>query len=370
MMSRIYVLNNMDLIRKIYAFMAAALVLAACHGVDDSTSRPVLTVDDAEIDLAVESQAVFTVTLDGVDITSVAHINCRSNHAADIKDAVFTPKYEGEYKFTAVYGDAVSDPVTVMVVNSKPQVNSKFRRHVCVMEFTGTWCAMCPQGFTTMNATLQSSDRYKNYVHVIAMHDDDEYTIAATDDFFAYCSDLCKGGLAYPSFTTDLRDANLLTGEGAAEFSKSLRTSFNDYGPYCGVSVSSALTDGGKKAEIVVGLESEFAADYRVIVFVVEDRVVGYQFGVQGYPDGQQDYLHRHVARELVTSYGPSGEKLWENSNIPAGQEVRKTWTIDVDPAWNLEHTEIYAIALGADGFVNNMNVCHIDGGDSGYDLK
>lgn len=369
-MSRIYVLNNMDIFRKIYAFMAAALVLAACHGVDDSTSRPVLTVDDTEIDLAFETHAVFTVTLDGVDITDQAHINCRSNHAADVKGAVFTPKYEGEYKFTAVYGDAVSDPVKVMVVNSKPQVDSKFRRHVCVMEFTGTWCAMCPQGFTTMNATLQSSDRYKNYVHVIALHYDDEYTIAASDAFFAYCSDLCAGGLAYPSFATDLRDANLLTGEGAAEFSKSLRTSFNDYDPYCGVSVSSALTEGGKKAEIVVGLESEFAADYRVIVFVVEDRITGFQKGVQGYPDGQQDYLHRHVARKLVTSYGPSGEKIWEISNIPAGQEARKTWTIDVDPDWNLEHTEIYAIALGADGFVNNMNVCHIDGGDSGYDLK
>ena len=58
-MSRIYVLNNMDIFRKIYAFMAAALVLAACHGVDDSTSRPVLTVDDTEIDLAVETHAVF-----------------------------------------------------------------------------------------------------------------------------------------------------------------------------------------------------------------------------------------------------------------------------------------------------------------------
>jgi hypothetical protein len=76
------------------------------------------------------------------------------------------------------------------------------------------------------------------------------------------------------------------------------------------------------------------------------------------------------VARKLVTSYGISGEKLGDNAMIPAGEEAEASWTFDVDPAWNLQNTEIYALAIDSNGYVNNMNVCHIDGGDSGYDTK
>jgi hypothetical protein len=133
---------------------------------------------------------------------------------------------------------------------------------------------------------------------------------------------------------------------------------------------ATAFVPKAKKAEVKVKVESEFTADYRVIVCVVEDRITGYQFGVQGYPDGQDDYLHRHVARKLVTSYGISGEKLGDNAMIPAGEEAEASWTFDVDPAWNLQNTEIYALAIDSNGYVNNMNVCQIDGGDSGYDTK
>ena len=361
-------LNNMNIIRNIIIFIAAAAVLAACHGTDDTTSRPVLTVDNAEIDLATDTKVTFAVTFDGADVTSASHIYSAAA-SIDLEGAVFEPAQPGEYVFEAEYEGLVSDPVSVKVVNSRPQVDSKFNRHVSVIEFTGTWCAMCPQGFTTMNATLQSSDRYKKYVHVVALHDSDEYTIPATAEFFSYCTGIFPS-LAYPSFATDLRDANLLTGEGASAFSKSLRNSFNEYKPHCGVAVSSSLTGSGKQAEGKVKVESEFTADYRVIVFVVEDRITGYQFGVQGYPDGQDDYLHRHVARKLVTSYGISGEKLGDNAMIPAGEEAEASWTFDVDPAWNLQNTEIYALAIDSNGYVNNMNVCQIDGGDSGYDTK
>jgi len=41
-----------------------------------------------------------------------------------------------------------------------------------------------------------------------------------------------------------------------------------------------------------------------------------------------------------------------------------------VDESWNLDDTEIYALVQDMNGYINNMNVCAIDGGDSGYDLK
>jgi hypothetical protein len=73
-----------------------------------------------------------------------------------------------------------------------------------------------------------------------------------------------------------------------------------------------------------------------------------------------------------VTAYKGTftGEKLTDDGIISSGNVATKEWNVEVDRKWVLENTEIYAIALDEDGYVNNMNVCAIDGGDSGFDLK
>ena len=61
---------------------------------------------------------------------------------------------------------------------------------------------------------------------------------------------------------------------------------------------------------------------------------------------------------------------MTSDGKIAAGQEAVKKWTVDIDKRWVLANTAVYALALDSNGYVNNMNVCAIDGGDSGYDLK
>ena len=61
---------------------------------------------------------------------------------------------------------------------------------------------------------------------------------------------------------------------------------------------------------------------------------------------------------------------MTEDGSIPSGSEAVKTWSVEIDDSWVLENTYIYALALNADGYVNNMNVCAIAGGNSGFDLK
>jgi hypothetical protein len=73
-----------------------------------------------------------------------------------------------------------------------------------------------------------------------------------------------------------------------------------------------------------------------------------------------------------VTQYAGTfaGERITEDGRIASGDEASKSWTIQVDKRWVLENTQIYALALDQNGYVNNMNVCALCGGDSGYDLK
>ena len=106
------------------------------------------------------------------------------------------------------------------------------------------------------------------------------------------------------------------------------------------------------------------------MVLVVQDGITGYQkHGTYGELD---DYVHNHVVRQVVTAYTDTftGEKLTGDGVILSGEEASKTWALEIDSRWVLENTSVYALALDRNGYVNNMNVCQIDGGDSGYDLK
>lgn len=365
----INMLNKMKILKNTFAALFAA-VLLSCSGNVDDTSLPVLKAGDVEIDLASETRTEFTVTYNGADVTGESVI---SSPTAEVKGNVFMPQQEGTYTFVAEYSGRLSNEVTVNVIDSAPEyVESKYDRHVCVIEFTGAWCINCPEGYDKMMGVLSkpSMAKYKENIHICAFHSDlegtDTLAIPATQDVFKLFD-----GLAYPSFATDLRESGVLTSEGISLFQPSIMASFNDCQAHCGVAVSSTLNPDGTEAEVTARVMSEKTSDYRVVILVVQDRIKGWQ-KTPMFSDGQSDYNHSHVVRKVVTSYTGTftGEKLTDDGRIAAGSEASKTWTVDIDSRWVLENTEIYAIVLDKDGYVNNMNVCHIDGGDSGYDLK
>ena len=85
--------------------------------------------------------------------------------------------------------------------------------------------------------------------------------------------------------------------------------------------------------------------------------------------DGMQrkeDATHNHVVRQIVSS-SYRGDRLGQ---VAADAEVSKEYVFDIDPAWNLDNTYIYVLSIDADGVVNNMNYCLLEGGESDYILK
>lgn len=369
MWRNVSLVNSMRYIRNILMCLAAIHV-AACSGSFDDSSLPVLSVSDTEIDLASETEASFTVTYNGKDVTSQAEIFSTSS-TMEFDGNVFRPVNTGSASFVAEYEGKESNTVTVNVVNSNPQVESKYERHVCVMEFTGASCAFCPAGYDLMMGILSkpSLSKYVDNVHVCAFHSEEMGTDSLAIDATYDVKDLF-GALELPSFAVDLRDSGVLSSDGSQAFAPALMNSFNESVTHCGVAVSSSLNADKTQAEIEVKIASELASEYRAVVLVVQNNIVGYQkHGTYG---ELNDYIHNHVVRKVVTSYTTTftGEKLTESGVIEAGKEASKTWTVDLDKAWNLEKTQIFALALDPDGYVNNMNLCDIDGGDSGYDLK
>lgn len=363
---------------------AISLLALACAGNVDDSSLPILSVDKSDIDLADTREVVFIVKYNGEDVTSSSEIFDAAT-GQPLGSSVFAPSKEGSYSFYASYSGKSSNTVEVNVTDSAektgPVVNTRFDRHVAVFEFTGAWCINCPAGYTAMETAFQSPSlkKYAGNIHLMAFHSNVEGTdtlaLSATQDVFNLCKELAptdpvKVSLAFPSYAVDLRTANLLTTDGLPTFSPAIRSSFEDYPAHCGVAVSSRLDESGRNAEVTVKLTSEYDTEYRVVVLVVQDKIEGWQKTTL-YPEGKSDYLHRHVVRRVVTSYRTTftGERMADEAVIPAGKECVKSWNVELDSRWVLDNTEIYALALDERGRVNNMNVCSIKGGDSGYDL-
>lgn len=361
--------SNMRVMRYISAVVSVVMLLSCSGNVDDS-SLPVLEVSDVEIDLATETQAEFTVIYDGEDVTDESVI---SSQTAQVQGRLFIPDAEGTYSFVAQYAGKQSNEVAVSVIDSSPEkVESKYDRHVCVVEFTGAWCINCPEGYDKMMGILSkpSMAKYKDNIHICAFHSDlegtDTLAIPATQDLFRMFD-----GLAYPSFATDFRESGILTSDGISVFQPSIAASFNDWPAHCGVAVSSELDQSGMHAHVTAKVTSELTSEYRIVILVVQDRIKGYQ-KTPTWPEGQSDYNHSHVVRKVVTSYPGTftGEKLTDDGRIASGSEVSRSWSVAIDSSWVIDDTEIYAIVLDSNGYVNNMNICAIDGGDSGYDMK
>ena len=99
----------------------------------------------------------------------------------------------------------------------------------------------------------------------------------------------------------------------------------------------------------------------RIEEYVVEDGIMGQQL------DGSltvPDYYHQYVVRKMLsaTVYGDG------MGRIAPGAVKSRTYEVSLDAAWNLANTYVYALAIDADGYVNNMQVCLLNGGSADYE--
>ena len=311
---------------------------------------------------AEEESVAITVYSDGKDVTSDAVVYYSFGTSVDIGQAGrldgrhFVADAAGVWTFVAVYNGSQSEPLQIRVIDPR-EYNSIYQRHIAAFEFTGAWCTWCPKGLTIMNNVIDLEEKYKSSVHMMAFHSDsggeDALAIDQTDVIYD------RFRLAeYPSFITDMRDTGGLN--DGYDFMESIENSFNLFPAHCGVAVSSSYVDG--KADIKVKITSELPLAYRVAVFLVEDGVKYYQKGVAN----SDTYVHFHVVRKVVSSVW-SGDKV-DNVELTPGQEYIKEYKdVALDSSWDVSKVSVYVLALDYASRVNNMNICAVDGGETGY---
>lgn len=346
----------------LFCLASAAVGIAACSGNTDETMddqyRPVLNADKSSIAADGADAVAFTVTYDGKDVTSSSTIRCTSHTGISVSGARFSTTAAGNYVFEAVYDNKTSAACKVSAVQSGTQAASRFVRKVCVMEFTGQWCAMCPTGYNYLWYVV--SRNYAETAHIIALHDNsqgiDEMAIPVQRELFSAFK-----LVGYPSAVIDLRDTSPLTDDNAGALKKGIETSLYDYPAHCGVAVASNYDEESGKASVTARLFPEVDGEYRIALWVVEDNIVSKQNQGGRYED---NYTHNHVARRLA-SESWKGDNL---GNIAAGKEVTKNYEINVDGNWNIDNTSVFALAVDASGHVNNMAACPLKDGKADYE--
>ena len=229
---------------------------------------------------------------------------------------------------------------------------SQFVRNVCLMEFTDASCSFCPDASRYIDRNILG--KYDN-VHLMAFHEKDQWK---SDQFATLFSKFRFSGT--PAAAVDMRRGISLESGNRAAVNEAIAESESDYPAYCAVALLSSV-DGQGQARINIKVKSEKQADLDLAVYVVEDGIIGEQL------DGsltEKNYYHQFVVRRMLsaTVYGDDLGK------IAPGQEMSKDYTLSCSSDWNKEKTYVYALVLDSDGYVNNMQVCLLDGGSADYE--
>lgn len=312
-----------------------------------SASKDVLTADGRDA-------VTFKVVQAGADLTKDAVIRCVTN-GEKLSGNTFSTSQAGAYVFEASYEGQVSKQVEI-IASEASVTASKFARRICAMEFTGTWCAMCPSGLTRLNYLISSS--YDGIVSLMSFHVDGTSSDPMAIEQSSVLSN--KFSLSsYPSCVVDMRGTMALS-----ENYSVMRTVFNEslerYPAHCGVALQSLYDENNSKAKVTVRVTSEKSADYRLILYAVEDGLKYQQNDGGNY----RDYTHNHVVRKLYSA-SVEGDRL---GRIEADKEVVKEYTVELDKTWKAEKVSFYALVTDQSGYVNNLAVCEAINGNANYE--
>lgn len=335
---------------------AIVFLLASCSGNSDeseqvdivlSASKDVMTADGKDA-------VTFKVMQAGAELTDDAVIRCVTN-GEKLNGNTFSTSQAGAYVFEASYEGQVSKQVKIMA-NEASVTASRFVRRICAMEFTGTWCAMCPSGLTRLNYLISSS--YDGIVYLMSFHVDG----TSSDPMVIEQSSILSNKFAlsgYPSCVVDMRGTM-----GLSENYSVMRTVFNEslqgYPAHCGVAVQSVYNENSSEAKVTVRITSEKTADYRLILYAVEDGLKYQQNDGGNY----RDYTHNHVVRKLYSA-SVEGDRV---GSIEADKEIIKEYTVELDKTWKAEEVSFYALVTDGNGYVNNLAVCEAINGNADYE--
>ena len=347
--------------------VAAATIVAGCEPTPQedpvsavaklSVVKNVLEVN-TPIEFIVEDEA-------GNDVTALATIYDK-NIFEEVTNP-FTPTADGKYKFYAVYGDAITNDVDVVVTPTVPALpedakpeSTEFKHRILLVDHTGNECGYCPKMMTALKEVAETGDYHSKYYEAMA-HTYKQSDPASSSAAFAVSGHY--GISNYPTLTYNFYHTT--TSSYNAEHIKSQIDAL--WKEYAEVSVAASTSLATKSVVVNTQIKAALTAEYSINAWLLEDGIEAKQ------TNATADWMniHDNAIRNLATTETLTGYEL---GTIEAGKSVEQALSLDiVSTSWNRDNLKVMLIVSKKNEKgkydVANVAICPLNQSIS-YDYK
>lgn len=348
-------------------FAAAATLFAGCEPTPQegpvSAEAKLSVVKNV---LEVNTPIVFIVEdVDGNDVTAESVI-----FDANTFDEVSNPltiTADGKYKFYAVYGDAISNYVDVVVTPTVPELpedakpeNTEFKHRILLVDHTGNECGYCPKMMTALKEVAETGDYHSKYYEAIA------HTYKQTDPASSSAAFAVSGHFSisnYPTLTY-----NFYHPTSSSYNTEHIKSQIDAlWKEYAEVSVAASTSLATKSVVVNTEIKAAVSAEYSINAWLLEDGIEAKQTNATA----EWMNIHNNAIRNAATTEPLTGYEL---GTIEAGKSVEQVLSLDItSAAWNRDNLKVMLIVSKKDNKgkfdVANVAICPLNQSIS-YDYK
>ncbi|MBO5901058.1 MAG: Omp28-related outer membrane protein [Alistipes sp.] len=317
---------------------AAATLFAGC----EPTPQEDPVSADAKLSvlksvLEVNTPIVFIVEdVNGNDVTAESVIFDATTF--DEVSNPFTPTADGKYKFYAVYGDAISNYVDVVVTPTVPALpedakpeNTEFKHRILLVDHTGTECGYCPKMMMALKEVAETGDYHSKYYEAIA-HSYNQSDPASSSAAFAVSGH--HGINNYPTLTY-----NFYHPTSSSYNAEHIKSQINAlWKEYAEVSVAATTSLATKSVVVNTEIKAAVSAEYSINAWLLEDGIEAKQTNATA----EWMNIHNNAIRNAATTEPLTGYEL---GTIEAGKCVEQVLSLDItSAAWNRDNLKVMLI--------------------------
>ena len=274
--------------------------------------------------------------VDGNDVTAESVI-----FDANTFDEVSNPltiTADGKYKFYAVYGDAISNYVDVVVTPTVPALpedakpeNTEFKHRILLVDHTGNECGYCPRMMTALKEVAETGDYHSKYYEAIA------HTYKQTDPASSSAAFAVSGHFNvkdYPTLTYNFYHSTQ-SSYNAEHIKNQIDALWMEYAE---VSVAASTSLATKSVVVNTEIKAAVSAEYSINAWLLEDGIEAKQ------PNATEEWMniHNNAIRNAATTEPLTGYEL---GTIEAGKSVEQVLSLDItSAAWNRDNLKVMLI--------------------------
>lgn len=325
---------------KFFALIAASASMFV--GCEPQADEP--TNESGEANLSVVSSVVevnnpieFKVEdLEGNDVTSMSTIFNGSTF--DEVANPYIPTADGKYKFYAVYGDAISNYVDVVVTPTVPALpedaepaNTSFKHRILLVDHTGNTCNYCPRMMMALKE-IEEDEKYHGKYYEAMSHSYSQSDPASSSAAFAVSGHFSIKD--YPTLTYNFYHST--TSSSNAEHIKNQIDAL--WKESADASVTASTSFATKSVVVNTAVKAAVAGEYSINAWLLEDGIEAKQTGATA----EWMNIHNNAIRNVATTEPLTGYEL---GVIEAGKSAEQVLSLDItSTAWNRDNLKVMLI--------------------------